>query len=790
MLKNTMWKAFILAAVLCVQSLSAVQNRVAVSFDPGWRFFKGDPPHAEDPDFDDPYWPVVSLPHDWSILGPFDEKNPTGGAGAFLPSGVGWYRKHFVLPGTYQDQRLFIEFDGVMANSDVWLNGVHLGKRPNGYVTFRYELTPHLRKGMQEMNVLAVRMDTSAQPASRWYTGAGIYRHVRMIIVGPVHVDQWSTVVTTPRASAAEAAIHLQTSVVNQSGAPHSVTVQIRIAGPDGKAIHTLETLAQSIAPGASAVFQQDLTTPSPQLWDMSHPALYQASVTLREAATTLDEETTSFGIREFHFDPATGFWLNGRNFKLKGVALHHEGGALGAAVPLGVWERRLGLLKEFGVNAVRTAHNPAAPEFLDLCDRLGILVMEEMFDTWKYAKNPYDYHLYFDQWSKIDTANTVRRDRNHPSIILYSAGNEIRDTPKADLARSILQSLIGVFHQYDPTRPVTQALFRPNASHDYDNGLADMLDVIGQNYRENEIVAAHDARPTRKIVGTENGHDLKVWQALRDHPAYSGQFLWTGFDYLGESRAWPRVGAGSGLFDRTGRPRPLAFQRKSWWSAEPVVYIARRIGAARATPSDPGFEPLQRRQEVFSDWTPAESSAHAENVEVYSNCQTVEVLLNGKSLGAKTRPDSDGPRVWTVPFEPGTLQAIGRNKDKVVARHELRTAGKAARIVLSADRDKIANRWDDVIYLRATVVDAQGVPVPGATDSITFQGKGPVGIAAVDSGDNDWHDSFAGPGCKAFDGQCIAILKARAADGESTMTASAPGLTTSAPVNIRVGEF
>ena len=782
-----MWRSLLLASLLCAAPLAAVQNRANVSFDNAWRFFKGDAPHAQDADFDDDVWSPVNLPHDWSIQGPFDEKNPAGGAGAFLPTGVAWYRKHFLLPGNYEGQRLFLEFDGVMANSDVWLNGVHLGKRPYGYVSFCYELTPHLRKGVREMNVLAVRTDTSNQPASRWYAGSGLYRHVHLIITGPVHLDQWSTVVTTPRISAAEAAVHLETAVLNQSESAHKVSAQISILGPDGQPVQTLETAEQSIAAGASAHFRQDLVVPSPQLWDIGRPALYRASVRIREAGVVLDEETTAFGIREFHFDPATGFWLNGKNFKLKGVALHHDGGALGAAVPLSIWERRLASLKEVGVNAVRTAHNPADPAFLDLCDRIGVLVMEEMFDTWKYAKNKADYHLYFDDWSKLDTADTVRRDRNHPGIILYSAGNEIRDTPKADLAKSILRSLIDTFHQYDPTRPVTQALFRPNASHDYDDGLADMLDVIGQNYRENELLAAHEAKPSRKIVGTENTHDLKVWQALRDHPAYSGQFLWTGYDYLGESRAWPRIGAASGLFDRTGRPKPLAYQRKSWWSDEATVYIARRIRPSGATPSDPGFEPLQRRQEVFSDWTPADSSAHTENVEVYSNCETVELLLNGKSLGTVPRPASDAPRVWSVPFEPGVLLAVGRNKGQEVARHELRTAGKAARILLSADREKLTSSWDDVAVLRATIVDEKGVPVPGATDTITFAGKGSAYIAGIDSGDNDWHDSFQGNSCKAYDGQCIVILRERSANGSLTMSASAPGLTASPEVTIRL---
>ena len=299
-------------------------------------------------------------------------------------------------------------------------------------------------------------------------------------------------------------------------------------------------------------------------------------------AGSVVDEDAVPFGIREFRFDAATGFWLNGRNFKIKGVCLHHDGGAFGAAVPLRVWERRLEILKRLGVNAIRTAHNPPAPEFLDLTDRMGFLVMDEMFDSWTVAKNPYDYHRYFNEWSRIDTRDIVRRDRNHPSIIVYSAGNEIRDTPKAELAKTILRGLVDVFHENDPTRPVSQGLFRPNVSRDYDNGLADILDVVGQNYRENEILAAHRQKPTRKILGTENTHDRNAWLALRDNAPYAGQFLWSGIDYLGEARAWPGIGFPFGLLDRTGTPRPRAFERQSWWSDEPMVHITRRVAPRR----------------------------------------------------------------------------------------------------------------------------------------------------------------------------------------------------------------
>lgn len=590
---------------------AAEQARVITPFDTGWRFLKADAAGAEKSGFDDAAWRKLDVPHDWSIEGTFDEKNPAGGAGGFLPAGVGWYRKHFTLPASDARRRVFVEFDGVMANSDVWINGAHLGKRPFGYVSFSYELTGHLNFGDNKPNVLAVRADNSKQPASRWYAGAGIYRHVRLVITDPIHVEHWGTFVTTPQVSDAQATVHVQSTVVNQFEAAREVALNITLLGPDGRAVQSAETKPQTVPPGKSVVFDQDIIVKNPQRWNLDHPVLYSAVTKVVAGKTALDDEVTPFGIREFRFDAVTGFWLNGKNFKLKGVCLHHDASAFGAAVPLRAWERRLEILKQVGVNAIRTAHNPPAPEFLDLCDRMGLLVMDEMFDCWTVAKNPYDYHLSFNEWSKIDTRDTVRRDRNHPSIILYSAGNEIHDTPNGELAKGILKGLVPVFHENDPTRPVTQALFRPNVSHDYDNGLADMLDVIGTNYRDNELLDAHKAKPTRKIVGTEQGHERRIWLFARDNPQHSGQFLWSGIDYLGESRQWPVIAAGSGLLDRTGTVKPMAYERQSWWVEQPVVHIVRRLDPARATAADPGFEPLTRRQSQFADWSPKDTAAH-----------------------------------------------------------------------------------------------------------------------------------------------------------------------------------
>ncbi len=750
-------------------------SRQVISFDTAWRFFEGAAAGAEEPAFDDSQWRSLDVPHDWSIEGPFSQTNKTGGAGGFLPSGVGWYRKTFNLRTNDSAKFVWIEFDGVMENSDVWINGKHLGKRPNGYVSFKYDLTPPMNFG--GTNLLAVRADTSQQPASRWYTGAGIYRHVRLVIANAVHILQWTTFVTTPKAGVDQALVRVQSAVTNASESSQSISLRIVISNPRGRVVAETNTLEQTVAPGKAVTFDQQLAVAKPQLWSLEHPNLHSARIEVHAGEAVLDDETTRFGIRHFEFRSDTGFWLNGANFKIKGVCLHHDGGAFGAAVPLSVWERRLETLREFGANAIRTAHNPAAPEFLDLCDRMGILVMNEFFDCWTVGKNRYDYHRHFREWAHRDQRDTILRDRNHPSVILYSIGNEIHDTPRQALAKEIASGLVQVCRENDPTRPITQGLFRPNVSGDYTNGLADLLDVIGTNYRDQELLAAHRAKAGRKVIGTEQGHELRVWLACRNHPQHAGQFLWTGIDYLGEARRWPRIGFGSDLLDRTGHPRPVAFQRQSWWSAKPMVHAVRRIGADELAPGDPGYESadLRRPQVLFADWTPRNLEPHDETVEVYSNAEEVELVLNGKSLGFKSKPADDSARTWTVPFAPGILKAIARNGRSIVATHELRTAGKPAKLLVKVDRNTFAPDWDNAATVEVLVVDEHGVLIPAASDRISFSVSGPGFIAAVDNGDNAGSEPFQTSERKAVQGRCVAYVKANAA-GRITVTATADG--------------
>jgi beta-galactosidase len=753
---------------------AAAQTRIITPLDAGWRFTQSDPQGASEGAFNDTSWQTIDLPHDWSITGPVDEHSPSGQGGGFFPTGVAWYRKTIPAPAPHKET--WIAFDGVMANSDVYCNGKLLGHRPYGYVSFHYDLTPCLHPGA---NSIAVRTDTSQQPASRWYTGSGINRHVRLITTNEVHIAPWGTFVTTPKVSAESATVHVRTTVQNDSDKAANITLDITQVDGLPLALGALIAAKPArIAPHTSVDLETEFTVPHPGLWDLDRPVLHTLTAKIQG-----DSETVPFGIREFHFDPNQGFFLNGHHHKIYGAALHTDAGPFGTAVPLAAWERRLTALRAVGVNAIRTSHNPPAPEFLDLCDRMGFLVMDEMFDAWTVAKNPYDYHLYFRDWSLRDTADSVMRDRNHPSIILYSAGNEIHDTPHPEIAIPILKSLVDTFHQNDPTRPVTQGLFRPNVSHDYDNGLADLLDVIGQNYREQEILKAHADKPTRAIVGTENTHVKEQWVAMRDHPEYSGQFLWTGVDYLGEAGHWPSIGSGSGLLLTTSEPRARAFERQSWWSETPMVKIARRVAPPQRNPTDPGYEapnqPTATRftQTLALDWSPINGTPHTETVEIYTNAEEVELTLNGQSLGTqKLHPDAS-PIQFKVPYAPGTLKTTARTAGKVVAEDTLHTADKPTHLVLKASQTAATPAFDDATYITATLLDAQNTVVPDSTTLIRFATKGPGKVVAVDNGNLLDHASYQATERTLYLGTTQAMVRATASRGTITITASAEGL-------------
>ena len=763
-------KEILCALLMLISIISQAQqlnssNRSTLSFDKDWQFIKEDVKGAEMSAFDDSKWRKLDVPHDWSIEGPYDVSNPTSRGGGYLPSGIGWYRKSFSLNETDAKKKVFIEFDGVMANSDVWINRFHLGKRPYGYISFYYDLTDHLKFGKDEKNILSVRADNSIQPASRYYTGAGIYRHVRLVITNPLHIDQWGVYVSTANVTSKKASVNIESSITNQSNNATTVTLETTILDPSGKNIFSKE-IKQSISAGQYLSLHQNIEINNPALWNLDQPNLYKAKTIIRSGKTSLDEQTTIFGIRESKFEAATGYWLNGKNIKIKGVCLHHDAGALGSAVPLRAWERRLELLKQVGVNAIRTSHNPVAPEFLDLCDRMGFLVMDETFDTWNAAKpnGEKGYNLNFTQWWEKDTRDMIMCDRNHPSIIIYSVGNEIHDNLNDSTGFKKYKDQQDLIHKLDPGRPVTMALFRPGQSKVYDNGFADKMDIVGQNYRENELVAAHNTKPGRIVIGTENGHTQLAWLALRDNPFMSGQFLWVGIDYLGEAQ-WPEITFGQGLFDRTGGWKQLSYQRQSWWSDKPVVHIVRKEENAGVG-------------DWVANWTPTDFGTYDDGkVQVYSNCDDVELFLNGKSLGSKAKPADDSPRSWDVTFEKGSLKAIGKNKGTEVASEEHKTAGDPIKIVLSADRPTISSNWDDVSYVTVNVVDANGVICPNSDKLISFMISEAGLIAGVDNGDITSHEQYQASQRHLYRGRCVAILKAKSSNGKITLKASSPGL-------------
>jgi len=776
LLLSVVFAASLLGTSLRAHAELAPCSRQEILLDASWQFHLGDLPGSEQPTADDHAWRTLSLPHDWAIELGAASTNPSGGAGAFAAMGVGWYRKHLPTDVASCSHRTIVQFDGVMANSDVWINGHLLGHRPNGYVTFRYDLTPYLDTAPGADNVIAVRADNSQQPSSRFYQGAGIYRHVHLLQLPLVHFDTWSTVVTTSKITAESATLHVATALRNDDATLRISGILVTVLDSRGHSVAHGVAAANPIPPGAAASYGTTIVLSHPRLWSLEDPALYRVRVEATNGKEHGDREEVSFGVRDAHFDAATGFWLNGRNIKIKGVALHSDIGALGMAVPLSLWEHRLRAMQHMGANAIRTAHNPVAPEFLDLCDRLGLLVLDEFFDTWTVAKNRYDYHLYFRDWYLTDTRDSVRRDRNHPSIIAWSAGNEIHDTPHPEIAKPILASLVAAYHEEDPTRPVTQALFRPNASHDYEDGLADLLDVVGQNYRPNEILAAHDAKPARKILGTENIHDRDTWLAVRDHTAYSGMFLWAGVDYLGESRHWPLFADASGMNDRTDFPKPDSLQRESWWADHPVVHVVRRVAVVPKAPTDPGYELDQYRPKptAFADWTPSSLSPHVEHVEVYSNCEQVALSLNDQSLGSKPLPADASPRTWEVAFAPGTIEA--RCVGKRGVSEILRTAGRPYALQLVLEGSEPGTGFDDVARVRVTLVDAHGIPVPGAVVPVDFSVKGPGAILATDNADYTYTAPFSSTQRNTFEGRALVLLRGSSA-GTLRLRATSPGL-------------
>ncbi len=798
--------AALLALLVAGHPAAARGQRQTVDFDRGWRFHLGDVPGAKVATFDDASWRLLDVPHDWSIEGPFSADNPAGVAGGALPGGVGWYRKTFVVPARDTGQMVFVEFDGVYRNSEVWINGQYLGKRPYGYSSFRYELTPHLRYGPAR-NVIAVRVDNSQQPNSRWYSGSGIYRHVRLVKTKAVHVDQWGTYITTPQVTADSGTVTIRTVIRDESPRDERVTLRTVVYDSAGRDVASAST--EAVVPRDSVVeIAQDLVVRSPALWSVERPYLYRAVSRVMCGSRTCDTYETRFGVRTFAFDAARGFFLNGKPLKIRGVCLHHDLGALGAAVNTRAIERQLEIIRAMGVNGLRTSHNPPAPELLDLTDRMGFLVLDEAFDMWKKEKTKYDYHLDWDAWHVRDLSDMVRRDRNHPSVVMWSIGNEVMEqwTDGDTTAAPIARELAGIVRRLDPTRPITSA--NNNGSSGNPLFHAGALDLLGHNYHHEawanfptqfpgakliitEAMSALNSRgvyeqpsdsvavyytpyeknrgpqpPTNgRISSYDNRHAF--WGSLHEeslrlferYPFLSGMFIWQGIDYLGEPTPyeWPARSSYFGVVDLAGFPKDPFYLYQSVWTERPMLHLLPHWNWAAGDTID---------------------------VWAYTNADEVELFLNGASLGVKRKTEPVSHLMWRVAYAPGTLRAVARTGGQVTATGEVKTAGGPARLELVPDRTRLAADGNDLSFVTVQVLDASGVPVPTADQLVCFRVAGDARIVGLDNGDQISHAPFQADWVQLFNGKALVIVRAGERAGPVTLTAESQGV---APASVRI---
>jgi beta-galactosidase len=764
-------------------------GRTVTDLDSDWRFSKGDFPTAAMPAFDDSGWRLVTVPHDWSSEGPFGPEYASGNG--YAPGGFGWYRRRFKLDPTQEGKAVAVEFDGIYDNSEVWINGQFVGARPYGYSSVQYDLTPYLN--FHSENVLAVRVDHSRFADSRWYTGSGIYRHARLLVTEKLRIAHWGIYITTPKVNAGEALVRVETTVENGSDQAQTFSIRSEVQAPDGQ-VSATATTSKTVGSGAAQVLVQEIKISRPQLWSLDSPTLYTLQSRLESGKALTDETATRFGIRVARFDADRGFLLNGKPVKLKGVCIHHDAGCLGAAVPDKVLERRLRLLKELGANAIRTSHNPPAPELLDFCDRIGLLVKDEAFDEFTPSKRKwvegwnagvpsrFGYAEVFDQWSVTDIQDLVRRDRNHPCVILWSIGNELDyandpfthpvlgaeyhpgNPPAQDLVKRA-RPLIAAVKSLDRTRPVTAALATVAMSDAV--GLPGLLDVVGYNYQEQRYPGDHAKYPNRRIFGSENYHTYAAWEAVRTNDYIAGQFLWTGIDYLGEARGWPNRGSAAGLLDLCGFKKPGAWFRQSLWSDKPMVYLC--VAGQERGPGRRGFGAVEHW-----NW-PSNTTV---KVFCYANCAEITLTLNGRSLGTKRLSEStSGVLSWQVPFEPGELKAVGRTNGSDVCEYALKTANAASRLELVPDATQLQADGKDISHIEFRIVDAQGVRLPNAEQEVAFEVSGPASLLGIENGNLNSPETGHGSARKAYHGRGLAILQSTKTPGAISVKASAPGL-------------
>lgn len=815
--------AFMLVVNACANADASAPR--SANFDEGWKFNLGDSAAYSQPDFNDSSWRSLNLPHDWAIEGDFSKENPSGTGGGALPGGIGWYRKTFTVPGYKEGEKVYIDFDGAYMNTTVYINGHELGTRPYGYASFSYDITPWLQEGD---NVIAVKVDNSDQPNSRWYSGCGIYRHVWLRKLDAIHVAQWGTYVTTSDITPDSATVNIATTVDNTSATDAEVTLTTRVIDPQGKVAATV-TASDNIAAGKSATVNQSARVADPQLWSLDNPALYSVVTDVAVGGKTVDTYQTTTGIRTIEFTADKGFFLNGEQVKINGVCMHHDLGALGAAVNTRAIRRQLEILQEMGVNAYRASHNPPAPEVLALCDSMGILVMDEAFDMWRKRKTERDYARFFDEWHERDLTDLVTRDRNHPSIIMWSIGNEVleqwsdaaADTLSLEEANLILNfghgadklakdgdemsvnslltvKLADIVKQLDPTRPVTAGMNEPNpGNHLIKSGA---LDIIGLNYHDEWYDDAEKNYPGKPLLGSETVSALmtrgyyknpsdsiiiapKRWDIPYEDPSFAcsaydnehvpwgtthenslrrmkddrvmGQFIWTGFDYIGEPTpyGWPARSSYFGIVDLAGFPKDVYYMYQSEWRPDKTVL------------------------HLFPhwNWTPGQT---VDLFAYYNNADEVELFVNGKSQGVRSKGDGEYHVMWRVPFEPGTIKAVSRKAGKTVAEQVINTAGEPAQIRLTPDRATITADGNDLSFVTVEILDSDGNLCPTAVNEVTFTVEGAGQNEGVDNGNPISLERFKADSRKAMAGKALLIVRNNGKKGDINVKAVSPGLS------------
>ncbi|MDX8045307.1 glycoside hydrolase family 2 TIM barrel-domain containing protein [Gracilibacillus sp. S3-1-1] len=783
--------------------------RINQNLNLGWKFTWEDISNAWYKGMDDSSWCDISLPHDWSVEAPFSQEHSSGTG--YLPGGVGWYRKHFYVPNDLAGKRVYITFEGIYNNAQVWCNSYYIGKRPYGYSSFTYDITDFVSFSESD-NVISVKVNHRDIADSRWFTGSGIYRDVYLTITDSIHIDQYGVFVTTPEVTSEQAKVSVNVQLLNETENEEQVDIKNTLLDHLGVPIGSI-VKTSNIQGISSLNVDQQMAVHHPNLWSPDNPYLYSIRTEVMKDGEIVDNVTTPIGIRYFSFDPEEGFFLNDVNMKIKGVCVHHDAGALGAAVPKKVWIRRLKILKEMGCNAIRMSHNPPVPYLLDLCDQMGFLVMDEAFDEWEGVKNKWSrgHNVYppkhfgysedFPQWGEIDIKEMVLRDRNHPSIILWSIGNEVDypndpychpyfktmtgnndankpaaerqydpDKPNAERLTTISKKLAQYVKECDTTRPVTAAVAFPELSNL--TGYTDTLDVVGYNYKEHLYEEDHRKYPNRVIYGSENSHSLEDWLTVKNNDYICGQFIWTGIDFLGEAQGWPIRASQAGVLDLAGFKKPSYYFRQSLWSDKPMVYLSAKT--------------LESQDDWYGESHWNWRSGEKIQVQCFTNGEEVELFLNGRSLGSKKVDKSKNSVTWVMNFAEGELKAVAKHANGEDSSFFIHTSAEPEGLKVSTDCDELKANGQEIAHLEIKVTDQFGNLVYLADNDIRLSINGPGEIIGLENGNAQDVRPYSEPMRKVYKGKLLAYVRSTTDTGEITVRAESANLI-SGEVNITV---